>query len=528
MVELSTVRLADLFRDVEGSRIVGDPSLNVSSLSYRSASAGSGHLFFCVPGFVRDGHEFAPEAVSRGAVALCVERELDVPVTQVVVPSVRWAMGPVASCLYEHPSARLATVGITGTNGKTTSAYLTVFFFDQAGRRAGLLGTVERRMGGVVFPSERTTPEPVDVQRDLAFMVDAGDQAVVMEVSSHALDLGRVAGISFAAVAFTNLTQDHLDYHRTIDAYFAAKGRLFFDPGFAKNRPVAVVNVDDPFGRVLAERLPPDRLLTVSRSGGEGLHTPDLELADLVTDGLGLRGTLIVRRRAFAAVMRAQGRPVMRGEEISLPLRSALLGGYNAENMLTALGIGVGLGLDLEGMVDCLPRFPGVPGRLERVDEGGPFTVAVDYAHTPDSVENVLRMARGVAVGRVIAIVGCGGDRDRGKRPLMGRAAEQWSDVVVITSDNPRSERPEAIIAEVVAGLEHPEGAVVEADRRAAIAYALGIAREGDMVLILGKGHESGQEFADRVIPFDDRQVAREILRQRTIDRGRTPGGEAR
>lgn len=525
MVESSTVRLADLFRDVEGSRIVGDPSLDVSSLSYRSASVGAGHLFFCVPGFVRDGHEFAPEAVSRGAVALCVEREMDLLVTQVVVPSVRWAMGPAASALYEHPSARLATVGITGTNGKTTSAYLTAFFFDQAGRRAGLLGTVERRMGGAVFPSERTTPEPVDVQRDLAFMVDAGDQAVVMEVSSHALDLGRAAGISFAAVAFTNLTQDHLDYHHTLDAYFAAKSRLFLDPCFAKNRPVAVVNVDDPFGRLLAERLPPDRLLAVSRGGAKGALVPDMELVDLVTDGLGLRGTLLVRRRALAAAMRAQGRPVRREEEISLPLRSTLLGGYNAENVLIALGIGVGLGLDLEGMVDCLPRFVGVPGRLERVDDGLPFTVVVDYAHTPDSVENVLRMARGVAVGRVIAVVGCGGDRDRGKRPLMGRAAEQWSDVVVITSDNPRSERPEDIIAEVVAGLVRPEQAAVQIDRRAAIAFALEVARPSDMVLILGKGHESGQEFADRVIPFDDRQVAREILRQHALDRAASPGG---
>lgn len=512
MVESGTVRLADLFKDVEGFRIVGDPSLDVSSLSYRSSTVAPGHLFFCVQGFARDGHEFAPEAVARGAVALCVERELALPVTQVVVPSVRWAMGPVASCLYEHPSARLPTIGITGTNGKTTTAFLTAFLFAEAGRRAGLLGTVERRIGGVVFPAERTTPEPVDIQRDLAFMVDAGDQAAVMEVSSHALDLGRVAGVSFAAVAFTNLTQDHLDYHRTIDAYFAAKSRLFLEPRFAKDRPVSVINVDDAFGRVLAERLPPDRLITVSCGGGEGVHTPDLELGGLVADDTGLRGTLTVRGRAFAAVMRARGCPVTRGEELECPFRMALLGRYNAENALVALALGVGLGLDLDGMVDCLPLFPGVPGRLERVDEGAPFAVVVDYAHTPDSVENVLRMARSVVTGRLIVVVGCGGDRDRGKRPLMGRAAEQGSDVLVVTSDNPRSEHPEAIIADIMAGLEHPAGAVVEVERRTAIGYALRAARAGDIVLILGKGHEGGQEFADHIVPFDDRLVAREIL----------------
>jgi len=499
---------------VEGFRIVGDPLLDVSSLSYRSSTVGPGHLFFCVPGFVRDGHEFAPDAISRGAAALCVERELALPVTQIVVPSVRWAMGPVASCLYEHPSARLPTIGITGTNGKTTTAFLTAFLFAQAGRRAGLLGTVERRMGGVVFPAERTTPEPIDIQQDLAFMVDAGDQAAIMEVSSHALDLGRVAGISFAAVAFTNLTQDHLDYHRTMDAYFAAKGRLFIDPRFAKNRPVSVVNVDDAFGRVLAERVASDRLLTVSCGGVGGVHTPDLEVVGLVTDDSGIRGTLVVRGRAAAAAKRAQGLPVTRGEHLERPFRSGLLGRYNAENTLVALAIGVGLGLELDGMVDCLPRFPGVPGRLERVDDGAPFAVVVDYAHTPDSVENVLRMARGVAAGRLITVVGCGGDRDRTKRPLMGRAAEEGSDILVVTSDNPRSERPEDIIADIVAGLQDPARALVEIDRRVAIGCALRAARAGDIVLILGKGHEGGQEFADRVVPFDDRIVAREILEE--------------
>ncbi len=517
------MRLLDLFRDVEGSRVVGDSTVDVSSLSYRSTLAGPGHLFFCVPGLVRDGHEFAAEAVARGAAALCVERELPLPVTQVVVESVRWAMGPVAAAMFEHPSARMATVGITGTNGKTTTAYLTAFFLDEAGRRAGLLGTVERRIGGVVFPAERTTPEAVDLQQDLAMMVDAGDQAAVMEVSSHALDLGRAAGISFAAVAFTNLTQDHLDYHGTLEAYYGAKSRLFLDPRYARNRPPAVVNIDDAFGRLLAERITPDRLLTVAvgedgaqagSTGTKGEHTdqpPDLSTADLVTDADGMRGTLVLRGRGASAVARLAGRPQVKGEVLERPIQSRLIGRYNAQNVLTALGLGVALGLDLDAMLGVLPRFPEVPGRLERVDTPLPVTIAVDYAHTPDSVENVLRTARSVARGRVIALLGCGGDRDRGKRPKMGRAAETWADVLVVTSDNPRSEDPRAIIDEILGGLEHPEQAIVRVDRREAIGEALRAAQPGDMVLLLGKGHESGQQFKDHVVPFDDRDVARSL-----------------
>ena len=534
MVESGIVRLSHLFRDVPGFRIVGDPSTNVSYLSYRSSEAGPGHLFFCVPGFVRDGHDYAEEAVNRGAVALCVERELDQPVPQVVVPSVRWAMGPAASALYEHPSARLAVAGITGTNGKTTSAFLTAFLLDEAGRRAGLLGTVERRIGGVTFPAERTTPEAVDIQRDLALMVDAGDQAGVLEVSSHALELGRAAGVTFAAVAFTNLTQDHLDFHKTLDAYFAAKTRLFLDPLFARNRPVAVVNVGDPFGALLAERLTPDRLLTfaVTAEGGEtddrvtrgdgraGGPSVDIELCRAAMDQRGSRGTLVLRGRAAAAVRRLQGRPVVKGEHLVREIETSLLGPFNLANVLTALGIGIGLGLDLDGMLDALPLFPGVPGRMERVEAGQPFSVVVDYAHTPDSVENVLRTARRVAAGRLIAVLGCGGDRDRGKRPKMGRAAEEGADVVILTSDNPRSEDPQAILADIVAGLQDPQRVEVEVDRRRAIARALRAATPGDMVLILGKGHETGQEFADRTIPFDDRRVARELLAELGPDEG--------
>ncbi|MBU2603549.1 MAG: UDP-N-acetylmuramoyl-L-alanyl-D-glutamate--2,6-diaminopimelate ligase [Actinobacteria bacterium] len=515
MVESRAVRLADLLREVGGFHVEGDPSTDISHLSYRSSQAGPGHLFFCVPGFVRDGHDFALEALERGASALCVERTLDLPVTQVVVPSVRRAMGPVASALYEHPSARLATVGITGTNGKTTTSFLLAYLLGEAGRRAGLLGTIERRIGGETFPTERTTPEAVDVQQDLALMVDAGDQAAVMEVSSHAIDLDRVLGTTYAAVAFTNLTQDHLDYHGTLDAYFACKSRLFLDPAYARNRPSAVINVGDAFGALLAERLTPDRVIGVSASDGgadEAGVGADLGVADLVIDGRGVTGSLIVSGRALGAVRRGRGEPVVKGDLLTLDLSMKLLGRHNVENVLVALGLGVSLGLDLEGMVDALPMFPGVPGRLERVDEGGPFTVAVDYAHTPDSVERILAMGRVIAEGRVIAVLGCGGDRDRTKRPLMGLAMEKGAHVAILTSDNPRSEDPAAIIEEMTAALEHPETVRIEVDRRKAIEAAIAMAEPGDLVLILGKGHESGQESLGVVTPFDDRVVAREAL----------------
>ncbi len=516
MVESSAVRLADLLREVGGFRVEGDPSTDISHLSYRSSHAGPGHLFFCVPGFVRDGHDFAPDAVERGASALCVERKLDLPVTQVVVPSVRRAMGPVASALHEHPSARLATVGITGTNGKTTTAFLLAYLLGVAGRRSGLLGTVERRIGGETFPTERTTPEAVEVQQDLALMVDAGDQAAVMEVSSHAIDLDRVLGTTYAAVAFTNLTQDHLDYHGTLDAYFACKSRLFLDPAYARNRPPAVINVGDAFGALLAERLTPDRVIGVSAAEG-GARTSgigaDVGIADLSIHGRGATGSIVVTGRALAAVRRGRGEPVVKGDRLTLEFSMRLLGRHNVENVLVALGLGVALGLDLEVMLDALPMFPGVPGRLERVDDGAPFTVAVDYAHTPDSVERILEMGRAITSGRIIAVLGCGGDRDRTKRPLMGLAMERGAHLAVLTSDNPRSEDPMAILGEMAAGLEHPEAARIEVDRRTAIEAAITLAEPGDLVLILGKGHESGQESHGVVTPFDDRQVAREALR---------------
>lgn len=420
-------------------------------------------------------------------------------------------MGSVASAFYGHPSSRLLTVGITGTNGKTTSAFVTAHLLDHAGLRSGLMGTVERRIGGRTLPAGRTTPEALDIQHDFAQMVASGDRAAVMEVSSHALDLGRARGIDFRTVAFTNLTQDHLDYHKTLEDYFAAKCRLFLDDEFASRGAAAVINVADPFGLRLAEACDRERVISLSTSAAvSGWGPADLEMSESVMTPAGTRGVLIVRGTALGCMSGAYAEAG--AGEIRREVFTRLVGAFNVANTLTALGCGLGLGLDLDGMLSGLSDFGGVPGRMEPVDAGQGFSVLVDYAHTPDSVRNVLKTAREFTQGRLIAVMGCGGDRDRTKRPLMGREAEELADVVVVTSDNPRSENPSAIIAEILGGLRRPERAKVQPDRRLAIHYAVAQARRGDVVLILGKGHESGQEFATQTIPFDDRQVAREAL----------------
>lgn len=507
MIESAAVRLSELVQDLAGVSLSGEPTTAISSLSYNSALVEPGALFFCVPGLKRDGHDFAGDAVERGAVALVVQRHLPLDIPQVVAADTRRAMGPIAARFFGRPSHHLLLAGVTGTNGKTTSAYVTAWLLEAAGLGTGLIGTVERRVGGVSRRDvDRTTPEALDLQEDLAGMVAAGDRAAVMEVSSHALELGRADDLVFAAVAFTNLTQDHLDFHGDLDSYYRAKARLFLDPVFADREPPAVINLDDAAGRRIAQQVAPHRLLTFRVADGRAgaVEPADLELQGLKVTPAGLSGVLRVAGRAAD---RVHG-------PASLELRVPLLGRFNASNVLTALGLGIALGLDLGQMVEAVADFPGVPGRMQQVDVGQPFTVLVDYAHTPDSVENVLSTARDVCPGRVIALLGCGGDRDRTKRPRMGRALEVGADVAVVTSDNPRTEQPEAIITEILAGLERPGKAIVAPDRREAISTALRLAGPGDMVLILGKGHESGQEINGHKIPFDDFSVACELLQE--------------
>ncbi|HEX5245530.1 MAG TPA: UDP-N-acetylmuramoyl-L-alanyl-D-glutamate--2,6-diaminopimelate ligase [Gaiellaceae bacterium] len=447
-------RLAAALGAVE---VVEPASVEVLDLVYDARHARPGALFFCVPGAHVDGHDFAPQALENGAVALVVERPLPLAVPQVVVPDTRAAMPVAADEFFGRPTEELQVAGVTGTSGKTTTSFLLYAILAAAGRRPGLLGTVEARVGGERRGVVRTTPEAIDLQRTFREMLDAGDRSCAMEASSHASELHRLDRVRFAVLVFTNLSQDHLDFHGDMETYFEAKRRLF------EQGVPAVVNVGDEYGRRLAEDFPD--AVTFSVDDADALAGIDLKLH----------------------------------------------GRFNVENALGALFAARQLGIEDDAIKRGIESVRGVPGRFESVDEGQPFTVIVDYAHKPDALENVLRAAREMTRGRVICVVGAGGDRDRGKRPLMGRIASELADIAIVTSDNPRSEDPRTIIDAVVAGAA---GDVeVEPDRAAAIARAVELARDGDVVLIAGKGAEQGQQLADRTIPFDDRVAAREALR---------------
>jgi UDP-N-acetylmuramoyl-L-alanyl-D-glutamate--2,6-diaminopimelate ligase len=454
-------------------------------------------LFFCVVGEKADGHEFAAEVVAAGAVGLVVERELDLGVPQVVVSSARAAMAPFAAAFWGDPTTELKVVGVTGTNGKTTTAYLTREILEAAGVRTGLMGTVKQVVGGEEEAVERTTPEAIDLQATFRRMLGQGDRACAIEVSSHAMVLHRADAIHFDVAVFTNLTQDHLDFHSDMEDYFAAK-RLLFEAGPG----VRIVNVDDPYGRRLAEGF---ECVTVSAAGADA----DYRATDVTFDAGGASFTVSMGRKLQSDL---SFRPI--NDEVRL--RTGMPGHFNVANALAAFAAAEALGVDVESAAAGLAAAGRVPGRFEPIDEGQGFAVLVDYAHTPDSVENVLRAARRLTSGRVISVFGAGGDRDKAKRPLMGRAGGTLSDLAIVTSDNPRSEDPEEIVAEVVAGVRDGDAELaVEVDRRAAIALALGSAEPGDTVVIAGKGHEQGQEFeGGRKIPFDDREVAREELRK--------------
>jgi UDP-N-acetylmuramoyl-L-alanyl-D-glutamate--2,6-diaminopimelate ligase len=445
-------------------------AVEITGLAYDSGEVRPGSLFFCVKGFQRDGHNFAAQAVERGAAALVVERPLSLGVPEVVVPSVRAAMGPAAVRFYGDPSAQLEVVGVTGTNGKTTTAFLLKALLEASddgsggGRGCGLLGTVKSVIGGVERPVSRTTPEAIDLQRDFRAMLDGGDRACAMEVSSHALELGRAEGIRFVAAIFTNLTQDHLDFHETMEDYFQAKRRLF-----ASAPNLSVVNVADPYGRRLAQEI--DEAVTFAVE-----DDADYSATDLRCDVEGCR--FVLRTPA--------GR-----REVMLPMG----GRFNVANALGALASVHALRGNIDTLIAALERGVRVPGRFEPVQAGQEFAVIVDYAHTPDSLENVLRAARDIARGRIICVFGAGGDRDRGKRPLMGEIAARLADVKIVATigDRPALQ--------------------IELDRRMAIERAIALAEADDVVVIAGKGHEQGQEFENgRKLPFDDITVAREIL----------------
>jgi UDP-N-acetylmuramoyl-L-alanyl-D-glutamate--2,6-diaminopimelate ligase len=476
------MELDALIRALAPSEIVGRRPVEILDLAYDTRAVRAGALFFCVRGERIDRHDLAAEAVAAGAAALVVERRLELDVPQLVVPDARPAMAVAADAFFGEPTRALEVAGVTGTNGKTTTAFLLHAVLEAAGRRPGLLGTVEARVGGKIRPVVRTTPEAIDLQRTFREMLDAGDRSVALEASSHASELHRLDRVRFDALVFTNLSRDHLDFHGDMESYFQAKRRLF--AGAAA--PPAAVNVGDPYGRRLAAELDAARrapLVTFGLAADAEIRPERLEL-----------GTSGIR-------MTAGG----------IELASRLRGRFNAENILGVVAAATLLDVDEDAVTEGVAALAGVPGRFEAVDEGQPFAVIVDYSHKPGALESVLEAARELTDGRVLVVFGAGGDRDRGKRPLMGNVAARLADVVVVTSDNPRGEEPLAIIEDILQG--SGTDVEVDPDRRSAIGRAIELAEPGDVVVIAGKGHEQGQEVAGETLPFDDREVAREALR---------------
>ena len=486
-----------LLASVAGAHVVGNPQVGVVGLAYDSRLVEPGWVFLAVRGERTDGHNFLAEAVRRGAVGLVVEagREADIPTppggTLAIVPDSRAAMATIARAFYDDPSSKLTLVGVTGTNGKTTTALVVDAIFRGAGHKSGVIGTLEYRIGEQRRRAPHTTPEAVDLQGLLAEMVAEGVTHAAMEVSSHALSLHRADGCQFAAAIFTNLTPEHLDFHETLEHYFEAKVRLFEDPQYlpARGERVNAINVDDEAGKLIAARAL-GRTLTFGLSEQAHCRAEQVELGPEGTRFLAIHPT---------------GR---------VPIKMKLIGEFNVYNAMGALAACIGMGIDPEVACSAIEEIPPVRGRFERVPSDK-RTVLVDYAHSPDGLRRALETARNVSRGRVIVVFGCGGDRDRTKRPVMGELASRLADRCVITSDNPRSERPEAIIGEILAGIpkESRAGCSIEPDRAKAIKQAIEEAGPDDLVLIAGKGHEDYQIFAEETIHFDDREVATEVLR---------------
>lgn len=474
------------------ARLHGGGAAEFSGLTASSREASPGSLFVCLPGARADGHQFAPDAVARGASGLVVERVLpDLTVPQLVVPSSQLALAHLAALFTGRPTDRLTTVGITGTNGKSTTTFLAEAVLRAGGYDPGLIGTIEARVGSERRALPNTTPDSLTLYRLFSEMVSAGQDAVVMEVSSIGLQAGRVHDIPFDVSVFTNLTQDHLDYHSTMEAYKAAKKRLFSEHQQTGRRhePVAVVNIDDPAGGFMLEGFLGQKL-TCGVSPEAMLRASDVESREA---------------GVFFRFTDPSGQ--------SHPVQLRLGGLFNVANALAALGIGWGLGIEPGQAVAALESVDSVPGRFQEIRQGQSFRVVVDYAHTPDGLKNLLESARRVSDHRVLVVFGCGGDRDRGKRPQMGRLAGELADVVIVTSDNPRSEDPLAILADIEGGLVG-KSYTLEPDRARAIALAIGQARPGDVVVIAGKGHENYQIVGSQVLAFDDAEVAREALRR--------------
>lgn len=481
------MQFGELIQGVNPVNVLGGLQTTISGLAYDSRLVKPGDLFAAIRGTHQDGHQYAKDAVQKGAAALLVETPLEnVSVPQVVAANARKALARIAAVFYHHPAEKLTLIGVTGTNGKTTTTYLCEAIFRQAGIKTGIIGTIQNKIGDKIIPCKNTTPESADLFQLFREMVDSGVKIAIMEVSSHALDQGRIEGIHFDTAIFTNLTQDHLDYHQTMESYFNAKAKLFESPALKPNG-TAVINADDPYGQRLQKQMKA-RVITY------GLRHAEIQAGQIQLDWKGI---------AFH----------VRAPAGEFPIKMQLSGEFNVYNTLAAIGAGLSQNLSPETIRAGLERAQFVRGRFESVGRDLPFAVIVDYAHTPDGLENLLQSAKRLTKGKLIVVFGCGGDRDRGKRPLMGAIAERFADEIIVTSDNPRSEEPIAIIRGIEQGMKKPHH--VEPDREKAIGLALALAKPHDSVIIAGKGHETTQTFKDKTIHFDDREIAETYLEKR-------------
>lgn len=486
------MKIRELIDHISPCRVKGDLDQDIKSLEMDSRLVSQGALFFCIRGFTVDGHEYAPQAAERGAVAFLTEEELPVDGTQIIVRDSRRAMAQLAARFYNYPSDRMTMVGVTGTNGKTSVTHFIQDLLKRSGAEAGMIGTMYTELKGVQTETVNTTPESFTLQKRLNEMYLAGAEAVTMEVSSHALHMGRVHGTAFDVAVFTNLSQDHLDYHQTMDQYAQAKSLLFSQLGSGGEtdaRKRAVINVDDSYADVMlgASAVP---VITY------GIEKPcDVRAEDIIIKPEGIRFTIRLNQESY-------------------PVQLKLAGTFSVYNALAAFAAVYALGIEPERAARFLSELPQVRGRFERVETDAPIHVIVDYAHTPDGLENVIRTAKDTTEGPVTVVFGCGGDRDRKKRPIMGKLAEDLADYVILTSDNPRSENPDAIIQDILSGM-NKENHTVQTDRQEAIRHAIMNATEGEVIVVAGKGHETYQITGDVTIDFDDRKVSSEAVKER-------------
>lgn len=490
--------LQDLISLLPDAVVDGDIATEITSITHDSREVVPGALFVCLTGAKADGHNYIAQAQKQGAAALLVEKTIDSVdgITIIVVKDTRKAMQIIAPAFYDYPARKMRMIGVTGTNGKTTTTHILRSILSKAGFKVGLIGTIHTLIGDQVFPMKNTTPDVIDLQALLSKMVEAGMDYAVMEVSSHAVALNRIAGCEFDVGVFTNMTRDHLDFHQTFENYMDAKAGLFRQLGAAgsvKTKKMAVINIDDPAGAVMQ-----------ANSG-----------CDILTYGLGETAAL----RAVDINIHADGVSFSaEGSFGRIPLQLRITGIFNVYNVLAAVGAALAEQIDWPVIKNALEEFESVPGRFELVRTNLPFSIIVDYAHTPDGLENILKTAREFALGKILVVFGCGGDRDRTKRPIMGQLAVQYADIAIATSDNPRTEDPAAILQEIEAGMkqEKPQQTPYEIiiDRKSAIKRALQLAGKQDIVIIAGKGHETYQILGDKTIHFDDREVARQLAEE--------------